>query len=144
MGHIQILVQSQTVLEIEYPENFRQLLESLNVFQLDFLAVFSVQCYAKFSLLDEYLLLLLAVPVGVLFIFMCGKISSAYSSPRTTEKEFDSETANPVAIPELPITNEEGDMQQTSASSFMTVRDAIFAFLFVMCAAGLIIGVNLL
>ena len=131
MGHIQILVQLQTVLEIEYPENFRRLLQRVNIFQLDFLRVFSVQCYAKLNLLDEYLLLLLAVPVGILLIAACGKIFNARSIHNNVKQEFDSEIANPVVDSER--SDESGtDRGSSIAGSTFNVRDSIFVFLFVL------------
>ena len=132
MGHIQILVQSQTVLEIQYPDNFRRLLQRLNIFQLDFLRVFSVQCYAKLDLLDEYLLLLLAVPVGILLIYACGKIFNESFTPNAIEQEVDAEIANPIVDPEHS-THDDGTARQSNiAGSAVNVRDCIFVFLFVL------------
>jgi hypothetical protein len=133
VGHVQILVQSQTVFEIEYPENFRRLLERMDIFQLDFLKVFSVQCYAKLNLLDEYVLLLLAVPMGILLIYACGKIFNTPSTPTAIEPGLDSDIANPIVVdPERPTDDDGTDSEKSITGSTVNVRDSIFVFLFML------------
>jgi hypothetical protein len=96
------------------------------------LKVFSVQCYAKLDLLDEYVLLLLAVPVGILLIYACGKILNASSTPIAIEQEIDSEVANPMIDPERSTNDDDRTDSQNSSTVLLNVRDSIFVFLFVL------------
>jgi hypothetical protein len=97
------------------------------------LNVFSVQCYAKLDLLDEYLLLLLVVPVGILCIYSCGKIFNGTSSiPKAIEQEFDFEIDNPIANPERLTDRDENRTENNTVGNMVNVRDSIFVFLFML------------
>ena len=92
-----------------------------------------MQCYAKLDLLDEYLLLLFAVPVGILLIYASGKIFNASSTPKPAiEQDVDSEIANPIVNPERSVHDDGTDRENTIAGSTVNVRDSIFVFLFVL------------
>ena len=134
----QILIQSKVILEIEYPENFKILLDKLNVFQFDFLKVFSVQCYANLDLLEEYLLLLASVPIVLALIFFIAKaLPSRVATKLSTQSEDDLETSNPVFEASSQRAGGSGKTQssnevQSDLDQKFYARDGMFIFLFLI------------
>lgn len=139
-------MQFHIVMDVEFPDQFEKILNSLRWMKGDIIAYFNIKCAVPMNLYTEFFLVVAIIPVFVLVLLVADRASRWWETCQQNKPDKSSpETGTPATALSERLSQDlpggetmsedlEADNRRTTAQRMQNILSRVFIFVFLICA----------